>query len=220
MILLIANYKGGVCKTSLAVSILAELAKTKAVIGVDLDATNKTASKLWSANRSEEQGRFYYLDGEKVQEHLLAARDDYDEVVIDAGGFDSEELRRAMFVADVILVPLRVGSNANIEGFRDTSDLIADVIKVRATAPRVLGVITSAPHVGSKPELERAIQEIVDDPLIEPVGVTIGDRTWYGRAVDAGQGLTEYESPSHRDKRYVDIAVKEFMGLFGEIYVD
>lgn len=217
MVLLIANAKGGVGKTSLATSILAELAKTRAVIGVDLDAANMAASAIWSKPRSEEQGKFYYLSGDILPE-LQAVANDYDEVVIDAGGYDNAELRAAMVVADIILVPLRVGANSNIEGFRNTVDLIAEINRTREKKARVLGVVTAAPHIGSTPELNRAIQEIVDDSNIDSVSVTIGDRTWYGRAFDAYLGLTEYESPSSRDKRYVQTAQDEFMKLFKEIY--
>ena len=217
MILLTANSKGGVCKTSLATSILAELAKTKAVIGIDLDSANKTASNIWSSQREESQGRFYHLSGD-IKAELLRVREEYDEVVIDAGGFDTQEMRQSMLVADVILVPLRVGANSNIDGFRNTVDLIAEINQTREKPARVLGVITAAPHVGSSAELNRAIDELISEPTIEQAETKIGDRSWYGRAFDAYQGLTEYTSPVHRDKGYVDKAVNEFMGLLKAIY--
>lgn len=218
MILLIANSKGGVGKTSLATSFLAEAAKTKAVIGIDLDSANKSASNVWSSQRTEEQGKFYFLSGD-IKWEIVNASKEYDEVIIDAGGYDNAELRTAMLVADVILVPLRVGANSNIDAFRNTVDLIAEINRVREHYPaRVLGVVTAAPHIGSTAELNRAIQEIVDDHLAESVNTKIGDRSWYGRAFDAYQGLTEYVSPNPRDKKYVEIAQNEFMGLFKEVY--
>ncbi|MCU4631149.1 hypothetical protein KTJ53_16060, partial [Acinetobacter variabilis] len=85
MILLIANTKGGVGKTSLATSFLAALAKDKGVVGVDLDSVNKAASDEWSKNRTELDGRFYFLSG-SVGDKIKELADDYDEVVIDAGG--------------------------------------------------------------------------------------------------------------------------------------
>lgn len=217
MILLIANSKGGVCKTSLATSILAELAKTKAVIGVDLDSANMTASEIWSKNRTEQQGKFYFLSGD-IRAELESAQKDYDEVVIDAGGYDNKELRTAMLLADVVLIPLKVGANSNIDGFRNTVDLQVEANATREKPAKIYGVITAAPHIGSTPELNRAIQEIVTEPEAETLPVTIGDRTWYGRALDASLGLTEYQSPNPRDRRYVETAQKEFLQLFGAIY--
>ena len=216
MILLIANSKGGVGKTSLATSFLAELAKNNAVIGVDLDSSNKSASEVWSENRTELQGKFYYLSGD-IKAELEKAGKEYDHMVIDAGGYDNAELRASMTIADVILVPLRVGANSNVSGFWKTVDLITAVNETRKNKAKVLGVITCTPHVGSKPEIERAIQSIIDEPHIEPVGTTIGDRTWYGRAFDAGLGVTEFEPENHREKRYIDIAKNEFMELFNEV---
>lgn len=216
MILLIANSKGGVGKTSLATSFLAELAKEHAVIGVDLDSANKSASEIWSENRTEIQGRFYYLSGD-IQDELEKSRQEYDHMVIDAGGYDNSELRASMTVADVVLVPLRVGANSNVSGFWKTVDLIGLINQTRTKKARVLGVITCTPHVGSKPEIDRAIQSIVDEPNIESVNVTIGDRAWYGRSFDAGLGLTEFEAENHREKKYIDIAKNEFMQLFNEV---
>ncbi|WP_151710780.1 nucleotide-binding protein [Acinetobacter brisouii] len=221
MLLLIANSKGGVGKTSLATSLLAEVAKTKSAIGIDLDSANKSASKLWSANRTEEQGKFYHLAGD-IYDKLTELKANYDEVIIDAGGYDTQELRHAMLAADTVLIPLRVGANLNIEGFRNVAELADEVIRIKKekgeVPPSVVGVVTCAPHLGSSPELDRAIQEIVNDPTVSPLGATIGDRVWYGRAVDAGLGLTEYQSPKPRDKAYVDAAVTEFLKVFKEIY--
>jgi chromosome partitioning protein len=220
MILVVANLKGGVGKTTLATSILAELAKDNAVIGVDLDAANETASGLWSSHRTEEQGRFYPLVGE-IKPALLQSKADYDHTVVDGGGYDSAELRMAMLVADVILIPLKVGANSNIDSFRKTSEIIEQVIELRDKdlgAVKVIGVVTAAPHIGSNAEVDRAIQEIVADPLVEPVSVILGDRSWYGRAFDAYLGLTEYESPNPRDRKYVEKAQNEFLDLMKEIF--
>lgn len=216
MILLIANAKGGVGKTSLATSFLAELAKEYAVIGVDLDSANKSASEFWSENRTELQGKFYYISGD-IKAELEKSGQEYDHMVIDAGGYDNTELRASMAVADRILVPLRVGANSNISGFWKTVDLISSINKTRKQKAKVFGVITCTPHVGSKPEIERAIQGIIDEPNIESVETTIGDRTWYGRAFDAGLGLTELEPENHREKKYIDIAKNEFIQLFNEV---
>lgn len=100
------------------------------MIGVDLDSANKTTSAIWSKDRTEEQGKFYYLSGDITSE-LENAREDYDEVVIDAGGYDNKELRTAMLFADVVLIPLKVGANSNIEGFRNTVDLQVQINETR-----------------------------------------------------------------------------------------
>ena len=215
MLILIANSKGGSHKTSLATSILAELAKDNAVCGIDLDGVNKAASK-WSEGRDETQGKFYYLSGD-IKEELARVRDDYDHVVVDAGGFDNVEIRTAMALADVVLIPLKVGSLDNIEGFRNIVDLVYEFQPIKATQAKVFGVVVGAKAVGGGAEVKRAFEEIKAYDVVTPAKTYISDRIWYGRAVDAKQGLTEYESPEPKDTRLVNMAKEEFKALLKEI---
>lgn len=215
MLLLVANPKGGVGKTSLATSILAELAKTQAVIGVDLDSANKTASEIWSENRTEQEGKFYYLSGD-ITKDLKEAAAGYDHVVVDCGGFDNEEFRQAIAVADAVLIPLLVGSTANILGMRKVATIIESIRKDKP--PKVLGVAVRAPNLGKSAELNRVIDEIIDDPLVQPCSTTIGDRVWYGRAQDEFKGITELKGLNHREQRLIDVAINEFKVLFNDIY--
>jgi len=215
MILLIANSKGGVGKTALATSIIAELAKTKAVIGVDLDSVNKSASKEWSANRTDEEGKFYYLSGD-ITDELIRANNEYDEVVIDAGGFDNEEFRRSIAIADAILIPVLVGSNSNIIGLQTVAEIIE---KIRPdNVPTVYGVATRSPNMGTSPEYEATINELVNDPLITPCSNSIGDRKWYATAFNECKGITEIEPRKRSEKVWIDKAKNEFLAVFNDIY--
>lgn len=215
MLILIANSKGGSHKTSLATSILAELAKDKAVVGVDLDGVNKAASK-WSEGRDETQGKFYYMSGD-IKEELATVRENYDHVVVDAGGFDNVEIRTAMALADVVLIPLKVGSLDNIEGFRNIVDLAYEFQPIKASPAKIYGVVVGAKAVGGGAEVKRAFEEIKAYDIVTPAQTYISDRIWYGRAVDAKQGLTEYESPEPKDTRLVNMAKDEFKDLLKEI---
>lgn len=215
MLILIANSKGGSHKTSLATSILAELAKNHAVVGVDLDGVNKAASK-WSEGRDETQGKFYYMSGQ-IKEELSAVRENYDHVVVDAGGFDNIEIRTAMALADIVLIPLKVGSLDNIEGFRNIVDLAYEFRPTKDIPAKVYGVVVGAKAIGGGAEVKRAFDEIKAYDIVTPAETYISDRIWYGRAVDAKQGLTEYESPEPKDIRLVNMAKTEFMNLLKEI---
>lgn len=215
MLILIANSKGGSHKTSLATSILAELSKNHAVVGIDLDGVNKAASK-WSEPREENDGKFYYLSGD-IKDELARVRDDYDHVVVDAGGFDNIEIRTAMALADVVLIPLKVGSLDNIEGFRNIVDLVYEFQPVKEKPAKVFGVVVGVKGIGGGAEIRRALTEIADYDIVKPLKTSIADRIWYGRAVDAKVGLTEYESPDPKDRRYVELAQKEFLSMLGEI---
>lgn len=215
MLILIANSKGGSHKTSLATSILAELSKNHAVVGIDLDGVNKAASK-WSEPREENEGKFYYLSGD-IKDELARVRDDYDHVVVDAGGFDNVEIRTAMALADVVLIPLKVGSLDNIEGFRNIVDLVYEFQPIKPVPAKVFGVVVGVKGVGGSAEIKRALSEIANYEVVKPLKTSIADRIWYGRAVDAKLGLTEYSSPEPKDRRYVELAQNEFLQLLEEI---
>ncbi|MFU9046393.1 division plane positioning ATPase MipZ [Acinetobacter tibetensis] len=215
MLILIANSKGGSHKTSLATSILAELSKNHAVTGIDLDAVNRSALK-WSEGREETQGKFYELTGD-IKDELARVRDDYDHVIVDAGGFDNVEIRTAMALADVVLIPLKVGSLDNIEGFRNIVDLAYEFQPVKENPAKVYGVVVGVKGIGGGAEIRRALTEIADYDIVKPLKTSIADRIWYGRAVDAKVGLTEYQSPDPKDRRYVELAQKEFLAMLEEI---
>ena len=216
MMLLIANTKGGVGKTSLATSMLSALAKQdKAVVGVDLDSANKSASEWWSKDRTVESGKFFFLSGE-IREELARIKEDYDEVVVDAGGFDNIELRQAISLADVILIPLLVGSGANILGMQKVADVIEQIRP--DNRPKVYAVAVRAPAMGTTPEYDRVVDEILNDPLAEPCPTNIVERSWYARAYDAGVGIMDLEPIKRSDKVWIDKAKAEFQILFNFIY--
>jgi chromosome partitioning protein len=216
MLILVANSKGGSHKTSLATSILAELSKDFAVCGIDLDPANKAAQR-WSETRDETQGKFYFLSGD-IKSELTRVRDDYDHVVVDAGGFDNVEIRTAMLLADMVIIPVKVGSLDNIEGYRNISDLVAEFQPVKPTPAKCYGVVVGAKSIGGGAERDRVLAEIGSDPYVTLANTVIADRIWYGRAVDMKVGLTEYVSPEPKDARHVNIAKAEFLELFKELF--
>lgn len=216
MLILIANSKGGSHKTSLATSILAELAKKFAVCGFDLDPANKAAER-WSEGRDETQGKFYFMSGD-IREEMIRVRDDYDHVIVDAGGFDNAEIRTAMELADMVIIPVKVGSLDNIEGYRNISDLFAEFQPLKEKPAKAYGVVVGAKPVGGQAERERVQIEIGDDPYVTLTKSVIADRIWYGRAVDMKQGLTEFVGSNPKEIRQVEQAQKEFLELFEEIF--
>ena len=113
MIILIGGEKGGTGKSTLATNLCAYLA----VAGQDvllLDADRQSTSANWVAERSlhpelspvhcvQRYGNLYQTV------HDLRTR--YAQVVIDAGGRDSEELRTAMVLADKLYSPAKASQS-------------------------------------------------------------------------------------------------------------
>ena len=151
MIVLVGGEKGGVGKTTLAVN----LAAMRRRAGHDvllIDADRQASANLWAGIRQEDDSAQPVPCVQKRGKGLatdiqdLAAR--YADVVIDAGGQDSVELRAALTVAHLAVFPIQPSlfDAATLETLAElvtqalafNNELVAAVVINRAsTNPRV-----------------------------------------------------------------------------------
>ena len=110
MIVLVGGQKGGVGKTTLAVN----LAAMRSRAGRDVllvDADRQGSANLWAGIRHEDPRNAPVPCVQKVGKGLAADIRDlatrYEDVVMDAGGQDSVELRAAMAIAEFALFPIQ-----------------------------------------------------------------------------------------------------------------
>src|SRR5689334_15815895 len=110
MILVLAQTKGGVGKSTLAVNFAVERSRAgRDVLLVDADE-QATASDF-TALRTQQRGSPGYtavqLSGAAVRTQALQMAPKFHDVVIDAGGRDTAGLRAALTVADIAVVPFQ-----------------------------------------------------------------------------------------------------------------
>lgn len=107
MIILLGSQKGGVGKSTLAVSIAAyllELGKTVMIV----DADDQKSVLTWYNNRDENLPRVPVVSATgNIKNTLLEMSQHYDFVIADSAGRDSSELRSGLMAADVFISPLR-----------------------------------------------------------------------------------------------------------------
>ena len=110
MIVLVGGEKGGVGKTTLAVNLAAMRARAQHDVLL-VDADKQASANLWANIRDQEkvdppvrcvQKR---VKGLAADVRDLATR--YEDIVIDAGGQDSVELRAAMTIAALAIFPIQ-----------------------------------------------------------------------------------------------------------------
>src|SRR3954447_2006611 len=110
MIVLLAQTKGGVGKSTLAVNLAIERSRAgRDVLLVDADEQGTAMD--FTALRTEALGSPGYtavsLAGPAVRTQVLQLQPKYEDIIIDAGGRDTTGLRAALTVADVAIVPFK-----------------------------------------------------------------------------------------------------------------
>lgn len=200
MRILIGSEKGGSGKTTVATNIAVELSRRgRDVLLIDTDP--QASARKWADRRSQagdNRPRVHCTERRgDVFGAIQDAADRYQDIIIDAGGRDSEELRSAMTAAELLLVPLRP-SQLDLETVTTMRKLISLVRSFnRSLIDRVL--LTQMPT-------HRLIRETHDarEALEELDGVSLSPSRIYERKAyrDAvTQGLGVVELPARRGPR-------------------
>jgi len=133
----------------------------------------------------------------------------YEQVIVDAGGRDSEELRTALVAAHKVYVPLRA-SQPDLETSMHMNELITLARGMNPTLEaRVL--ICMAPTNPSIHEASEAQELLTDLSAFTASTVTINERKAYRDAMVEGQGVIELSNEK---------AKAEITALAQEIYGD
>lgn len=199
MIILVGGEKGGTGKSTLATT-LAAMRRHRGHDVLLIDSDPQGSSSTWAAERAEQEGVAPVVCVSKYGKAFntqdvrdLATR--YEEVVIDAGGRDSRELRGAMVVADRMYTPLQP-SYADAWTLDRMEELVdqASVINERLRSFVVLTRAYADPRI---PETQDAIRLLEEYEVLRWSGVVICERVDYRRAFGRGLSVEEF-APSEK----------------------
>ena len=187
MILLIGSQKGGCGKSTLATNIAACLSYDNDV--VLLDADEQGTSAQWANDRdATDLPTVHCL--QKFGNITTTAKDltsRYDQVVIDAAGRNSKELRSGLIAADMVLCPFRP-SQPDLDTAYKLSEVIEQASSLNASL-RAYGVLTMCPTNPAINEIKQAQAALAD--VMPFVDCLVHDRKVYRDAISLGQGVVE-----------------------------
>jgi chromosome partitioning protein len=217
-IYLIGNEKGGVGKTTLAFNLAIMRVKAgKPVLLVDTD--KQSSSSMWATLRAEAGHQPPLLTVEKrgkmIGYDLAQLRMNY-EIIVDAGGSDSVELRQAIAVADRWVIPVRAGQ-LDLFSMAKMAQLQIDVEDRVGRGPDAL-VVLNAVNSSTREGLE-ARELLADNPKMPVWSGQLADRVALRRAVMMGCGLMELTGKDASPAANAEMG-KLYESVFGEPYVE
>lgn len=214
MIILIGGEKGGTGKTTIATN----LAAMRALSGRDvllIDTDPQGSANYWAETRDEEKvtPRVACVQkfGKGLPKEVKDLANRYQDIIIDAGGRDSVELRSALVVTERLFVPIQpsqfdIWTLNQMEELVETAkafnpDLIAKVIISRSS---------TNPSVHESDDTGKLLDDFDNLDLSD---TTIRDRIAYRKAAKDGLAVTELKPKDPK-------AVKEVEALYKEVFGD
>lgn len=212
MIVLVGGEKGGTGKTTIATNLAALRALAKRdVLLIDTDAQG--SASYWAQCRDEEklQPRVACIQkfGKGLQAEVQDLAHRYQDIVIDAGGRDSVELRASLVVAERVYIPIQA-SQFDIWTLGRMDDLVSSAqgFNPELRAWVVISRASTNPAVRETSETGDLLADFEHLALAQAV---ICDRIAYRKAARDGRCTAEMRPADSK-------AVAEMNALYAEVF--
>lgn len=215
MIVLIANEKGGVGKTTMAVNLAAmcRLAGREVLL---VDTDRQESSSTWAAMRHENEVQpviTCVAKTGKVGRDLVELAAKYDVLIVDAGGRDSLEMRQALAVCSVCIIPVKP-AQFDVWSLSRMADLLRDVAERLERPVHAVALINGAspnPGVQEAQEVREALGDYAD--LFPALASVVTERIAFRKAARDGLSVLELKGKAFDAK-----ATKQMTDLYQEIF--
>ncbi len=225
MVISIVNEKGGSGKTTLAVNLAARFAKGGDSILL-LDADPQKSTEVFSNIRNENNQESLFSNvsktGAALGDEIKRMKKCFDGIIVDTGGRDSKEMRKAMLSSDIIIIPT-IPSQYDVsvldhmielfEEAKDFNDKLIALVLVNRTSPNPF-LAKDLENLKAYIKEKRNEKNLTDLVLLESV---IYERQAYKKAVLEGKSISEYCDKN--DKAFLDFEIfyKELLNLVKEV---
>jgi chromosome partitioning protein len=212
MILLLGGEKGGSGKTTLAVNLAVMLRRERRdILLVD---TDKQGSLSFWVNIRANSGVSPTIPcvqkfGKSLAKDVLDLAGRYEEIIIDAGGRDSMELRYSLGISDRVIIPCQP-TQFDLATLSQMDSLVEQArgLNSRLIAYVALNRASSNPAVTDAQEACDLISDFSNLVLLRSI---LRERVSYQRSVREGLSVVEVPQPDSK-------AVSEVNSLYKEVY--
>jgi chromosome partitioning protein len=193
-IILVGGEKGGTGKTTIATNLAAMRAAAKRNVLL-IDSDTQGSASIWSQVRSEEGGHpaltCVSLHGRGISAEIRKLATNFDDLIIDAGGRDSIELRQAMLVVELMIVPARA-SQFDLHGLAAVDRVIGEALVFNPGLKTLVVINCASTHASSADanDMREVVHDMKNLGLAETV---LSDRVSFRRAARDGLGVVEYQ---------------------------
>ncbi len=210
MIILVGGEKGGTGKTTISTNLAAlMIEKQEDVLLMDTD--KQGSASAWCAVRGEHAGvkRIPSIQkfGMGISDEIKELSGRYKNIIIDAGGRDSIELRAAMTVADKIFIPLQA-SQFDVWTIAAMDNLVslAKVMNKNLKAFLIINRASTNPGVSESKDVMEMCEDIEHLTILNCI---LHDRIAYRKAAQRGLAVFEIDQPDNKAVLEIESFYKE-----------
>ena len=214
MVIAICNEKGGSGKTTISVNLAVKLGS----IGEDtllIDADPQRSIEVFTNIRDRENIELTFNTvakfGTSLAKEVQSLKSKYDAIVIDTGGRDSEEMRQALAISDLVIIPT-LPSDLDIAVLNKMINLFNQAKVFNPNAKALVTISKASPNPFLAKKIE-ALREYIQDKKLEDIKLAdtiIYEREAYKNSFSRGKGVLEHLEENKA-------AYKDFNNFFDEL---
>jgi len=212
MIVLVGGEKGGTGKTTIVTNLAAmRMQQINEILLIDTDKQSSASSWASVRDQNTEIKRVLSVQkfGNTINNEIRALHTKYNDILIDAGGQNSQELRASMLVAEKMYIPIQAGQfDVWTLGLMDQ---LVSQVKTFNPHLKAMVLINRASTNPSTTEIEEIFQVMSEFENLTLSAAILKERIAYRKAAKEGLSVVELNKQAPK-------ATDEMQFLYNEIY--
>lgn len=210
MVIVIGGEKGGTGKTTICTNIASIMTRNGSDLLI-IDTDKQGSASAWASLRDEninvKRVPCIQKFGSTIATEINDLKNRYDDIIIDAGGRDSVELRGSMAVADIIYIPIQA-SQFDVWTLGAMDSLITQATSFNSSL-KAMAIINRASTNPSVSETKETIEIFEDFKNLRLSSCIIRDRIVFRKAARSGLAIDELDNSDQKACREIKDLLRE-----------